>query len=445
MPKFSVIPVCPELPAVRSSKRETEEYRISLFTPLFGGGVEAGMPDETLPIRGTSIRGHLQFWWRATQSTTTYQELFQNHSELWGKTDKASPVEAEVEICDTPSESKPCAEYAPGDDGKLRLRWKSPLGGSNHKLPYVLFPFQGQLSSDRRAIVKEPASFIEAASFILRLRYPKVFPEDLKEGLKTAVWAWVNFGGLGARTRRGCGALLCKEFAPTKVDDLLHRFRIGSVNRGRDVRDWSTLPPDVLVGNQLAPLDAIEAWKNVIDLLQMFRQSEGIARNPGGRNRPGRSRYPEPETIRRVTGRRSPSHTRLSHIPDNAFPRAEFGLPIVFHFQGEREGEPRDTVLYPKVSDGEARERMASPLILKPLALANGKAVPLIMRLVTWPLAGVELKQGDNLLKLPEGTVVRGEELSTYPDSPLHVSPAGSAIEAFLCHARKNGFHEITQ
>ena len=38
-----------------------QDYRIKLLTPLFGGGVEAGKPDPTLPIRGTSIRGQLQF------------------------------------------------------------------------------------------------------------------------------------------------------------------------------------------------------------------------------------------------------------------------------------------------------------------------------------------------------------------------------------------------
>jgi hypothetical protein len=56
-------------------------------------------------------------------------------------------------------------------------------------------------------------------------------------------------------------------------------------------------------------------------------------------------------------------HSRLTDIPDDAFPRAELGLPIVFHFQ--EQGDPPDTVLYPaNDSQGKKRERMASPLIL---------------------------------------------------------------------------------
>jgi CRISPR-associated protein Cmr1 len=440
MPKADDIPVCPKPPATRSSGRATKEYRISVVTPLFGGGVEAGEPDETLPIRGTSIRGQLQFWWRATRGAgfTAHQELFARHAEVWGTTDRASPVEIDIRDVAV-SAPKPCAEYTGKNDGRLQLRWNSLFDSPNRELTYALFPFQGRLSKDRRSVEVRPAKFIETASFTLRLRYPTALGEDVE----TAVWAWVNFGGLGARTRRGCAALCCEELAPREINDLRGWFGTGVLNGGGNARDWPTMPSSVLIGNRLG--DPLDAWRKVIGLLQGFRQDEGIARNPGTQsNRPGRSRYPEPETIRRITGRRSTQHPRLAHIPDDAFPRAEFGLPIVFHFQGQ--GEPLDTVLYPSCGpNGDSRERMASPLILKPLVVADGKAVPLIMQLVTPGLVGVDLKQGNNSLNLPETTGVRAGRLATYRDSPLAGSASGSAIEAFLSHARRNGFREITR
>lgn len=250
----------------------------------------------------------------------------------------------------------------------------------------------------------------------------------------------MNLGGLGARTRRGCGALFCKEFAPKDSGDLERWFKNISLDSHDDVRDWPTTPNSMWV--RMEAEEPIEAWKKAVGLLQRFRQGENVGRNKGGGGRPGRSRWPEPETIRRVTGRRPSQHARLAHVPDDAFPRAEFGLPIVFHFQGQ--GEPPDTVLYPSsVPDGEVR--MASPLILKPLALANEKAVPLIMRLVTPPLTGVDLRQGNNSLNLPGSTVTRASRLATYRDSPLASSDAGSAIEAFLNYAKTQGFREITR
>jgi hypothetical protein len=143
-----------------------------------------------------------------------------------------------------------------------------------------------------------------------------------------------------------------------------------------------------------------------------------------------------------VTGTRAAQRPRLAHIPDDAFPRAEFGLPIVFHFQGQ--GEPPDTVLYPS-----GAERMASPLILKPLALANGKAVPLILQLVTPIVDALELKPANKAaaqeLDVSPDTellglrgmkpIIRGPELARRT-SPLAGSQKGSALDAFLNRAR---------
>ena len=134
----------------------------------------------------------------------------------------------------------------------------------------------------------------------------------------------------------------------------------------------------------------------------------------------------------------------MEHIPNDAFPRAELGLPIVFHFQGQ--GEPPDTVLYPdNDSEGRKRERMASPLILKPLALQSGESVPLILRLKTPALTGVDLRRGDTSLGLPPTTMTRDQRLAGYPNSPRAGSPNGAAIEAFLASARSEGFTEVTR
>ncbi|NIA13605.1 MAG: type III-B CRISPR module RAMP protein Cmr1 [Nitrospiraceae bacterium] len=431
MPKPNDIPHCPEVPAQRSSGCTTREYRISLITPLFGGGVEPGKPDVTLPIRGTSIRGQLQFWWRATRGGGAT-----DHAEVWGMTEKASPVQIEVRDVKA-GPPKSCAKYAPGQDGRKRLRWEQPFDSGS--LPYVLFPFQGQLSRNKREIEVPPAEFIEPASFVLRLCYP----ETLQQEIETAVRAWISFGGLGARTRRGCGALLCNELAPESVTEMQGWFRQTAGSRSGKVHDWPTLPSSVLIGTE--PQTPIDAWKRTIDLLQRFRQGAGFARNPGRQtNRPGRSWYPEPETIRRVTEQRALQHSRLEHIPDDAFPRAELGLPIVFHFQGR--SEPNDTVLYPANGpNGEQRERMASPLILKPLALADGRAVSMVVRLVTTPLKGVDLRREGVSLPLPETTVIRGARLATYRDSPLAGVASGSILDAFMGYARKDGFEEVTR
>lgn len=156
MPRADAIPECPQPPAARSSGRVTREYQISLITPLFGGGAEPDKTDEEFPIRGTSIRGQLQFWWRATRGArfANHRELFIRHGEIWGTTEKASPVEIDIDCRRlTAAPAQPCATYewnerARQGRGKWDLTWKGPFSRPENRrltnpLPYVLFPFQG--------------------------------------------------------------------------------------------------------------------------------------------------------------------------------------------------------------------------------------------------------------------------------------------------------------
>jgi len=430
-------------------------YEIELITPLFGGGVETQVNDPSFPIRVTSIRGQLQFWWRATVGAQyeTRQELRAAQSAVWGDTTRASRVQVRVEDVQG-TEPEPCARYETDRNRPGTFRsmptWNAPF--NNTALPYALFPFQGQLANGRRQIDIEPACCIHKAAFRLTVISHKDI--DFAKQVEPALWAWVNFGGLGSRTRRGCGAIVCKNFAEKSCNELLAKLKT-FMGDPAVVREWPTLAAAFLVGQEQS--SAIMAWNEVIQLFRDYRQGVEMGRNPGQQpNRPGRSRWPEPETIRRVTRQRLSRHSRLTDIPDDAFPRAELGLPIVFHFQ--EQGDPSDTVLYPaNDSEGKKRERMASPLILKPLALQSGKAVPLILRLKTPALTGVDLRRGDTSLSLPPATVIRDPRLAGYQDSPLNmeqfakqeerakVIETGSALEAFLAYAKSQGFTEVSR
>ena len=274
------------------------------------------------------------------------------------------------------------------------------------------------------------------------------------EAVEPAVWAWVNFGGLGGRTRRGCGTVFCKGFGPASVTsiDKWYRERVPAISYG--VRDWPTMPTHFLCQPSLGR--PLEQWNRVIGLLRDFRQKSGAGlghpRPPG----PDRSWYPEPDTIRRITDQHSPGHDPKLHLSDgkplpDGFPRAEFGLPIVFKFIDDREGDPKRTTLYPYVggkaedkgtlgspdihiSGGEVKERMASPLILKPLVLSKDDALAIILPMQTRALDHVALNDDRGKDKTPRHAVpVRDATLVGYPDSPiLGLSRIGSALEAFL-------------
>lgn len=438
MPRAEAIPVCPSRPI--PAQAQQQRYEIELITPLFGGGVVTRENDPAFPIRPTAIRGQLQFWWRATVGAAcrTNAELRAAQSAVWGDTGCASRVQVHVEVS-TVDPPRPCARFERDRKNNSIYgstpQWQEPL--NKPALPYALFPFQGQLARDRASIDVPPASCIHKARFQLTLSWQNDI--DFARQLEPALWAWVHFGGLGSRTRRGCGSICCKRLMARDRDTLITTLR--AYRAQGPVRDWPTLADAFLVGPELN--NALEAWNQVIALLRDFRQGVGIGRNPGEeRRRPGRSRWPEPETIREITNERHSRHPRMAQIPNNAFPRAAFGLPIVFHFKDK--GDPPDTVLYPAAGPEGPRERMASPLIIKPVALQNSRFAPIIVHLKSPTLPGVVLCEDKQQLSLPSPIVVSGAALVTYPDSPMAGrSSNGSAVEAFLAYARAHNFTRV--
>ena len=446
----SDIPTCPERPAARSTGT-SRDYEISLITPLFGGGVKTRENDPSFAIRPTAIRGQLQFWWRATvgaQYATTI-ELREEQSKVWGDTKQSSRVQICVELVEKLSEPKVCAVIKPNHKGRDQVFWEPPF--HNTSLPYALYPFQGKPANNEGPKV-EPASCIHMAKF--RLTIVCHIDVDFAKQVEPAIWAWVNFGGLGSRTRRGCGAIYCRELAPQRLDsvDKWYRDHVPEVSYG--IRVWPTMPTSFLSYSQCGkPCDQ---WDRVIGLLRDFRQKPG---NDPGYARPlgpDRSWYPEADTIRRITGRHSQGHDPSRHLsggnplPDG-FPRAEFGLPIVFKFIDDKSNEPKRSTLQPYV-DGqqidkgtanlpefhtigsELKERMASPVILKPLAFTKDIAVAIILPLQTRPLDNVALISDNGVDLIPQHALpVRHTAFVAYPDSPIRgLTKTGSALEAFL-------------
>lgn len=98
---ISVPPVSDEELKKLAERRPEEEktYSIKLITPMYGGGVVAGVNEQDRPVRVPSVRGNLRFWWRATRGTAfpSLEELKRREAEIWGSTERASPTWVEVD------------------------------------------------------------------------------------------------------------------------------------------------------------------------------------------------------------------------------------------------------------------------------------------------------------------------------------------------------------
>src|ERR1039457_479664 len=116
----SALPSCPPVPARRTCQDfPTLKLKMAVATPMFGGGVSPGQIDASLPIRASSVRGHLRFWWRATCGAEfdSIDKLREEETKVWGSSEQRSAVEA----CISVSTARPGAAYPPPDRLKYVL------------------------------------------------------------------------------------------------------------------------------------------------------------------------------------------------------------------------------------------------------------------------------------------------------------------------------------
>jgi len=208
---------------------------VELITPLLGGGVEPRKCDPITVIRTSAIRGHLRMWWRSFQSPQIGVDgLKRREDEVWGCTTNPSPV---VISCESNSAGR-----------VLRTNEIQELGIAGHNR---LFPIQVGDQTQVRAEVK----------FTLQLRYP----HELEQDVRMALRYWLNFGGLGSRSRRGAGAVFSEAYAFEKRDRIPPAFP-----NFQNPQAWPQIGQRVLI--HPAAETAGLAWRRSIDTYRQFRQ-----------------------------------------------------------------------------------------------------------------------------------------------------------------------------
>lgn len=341
------------------------ELRIKVITPIFGGSDKPGQVDPFRPISAKSIRGHLRFWWRAcvADNYKTSEDLFIAEADIWGgvnvpdgnaKVAKESKVKLTVDILKSGTVSD-------------NRKWQGPLR-------YALFPFSGNEDTKQN---EGAGKCLENVEFQLNIWCPTEIREEVAQALR----AWILFGGIGARTRRGCGSLFCVNWSdqlgdfPSNTKELIKKGLPQNCAQQIEPKWPNLFRTRQVIGEPKTP---VEAWSDAVGLMQKFRQGVDLdQKQNSSKRRYSKSKWPEADSIREN------AKTKCKHTPQGKsleyYPRADLGLPIVMQFPGCN-GCPRSHT----IGVGEdANGRMASPIILKPLAISESKAVPLVLLLNT--------------------------------------------------------------
>lgn len=398
-----------QLESQPAAGRWAATYKVHLLTPIFGGGVVAGQPDPELPIRTREVLYQLRFWWRILkiagllkassdpncsnrwsalseeEQTLLWSRLREEEKELFGwRGKKRSRVHAVIKMLAEPELQR------------------MPEWIQNHRS--LQYAFWSSLVEGKKCSCFD----LDSPAFELRLELdPATGQPQQKRELEKALRWGASFGGLGARTRRGMGAVWVQDESGMVLPPVTEEEAAAAD---------CTLK---ISPAQNSFTDPIAALGYGIRKLYKFRQG-----TPEGRSRRyGRSNWPEPDAIRRRAGHWDAKHdpsdlTGLNRpLSPDLYPRAAFGLPIQFPFKGgvdeieepddgtrknketrdfrrirEENGdpfylqgwEPTATQLVP-----ENRDRLASPLILRPRIEADGRYRCIALRLPE-PIAGLE-------------------------------------------------------
>ena len=425
----------------------TQVREYELITPLFGGGVETQKADPITVVRATEVRGQLRFWWRATrggQFGGSLEKMKKAEDALWGSTTEPSAVQIEVVI-----EKRGSPLIVSGRDGRPINNWDGDnISAGDPKSPYSYGAFP--LFSQPGKTLQEKVIF----------KIALMFPQDSRIDIEAALWAWEAFGGVGARTRRGFGAI---RYISSQKDDFNqppsdHQGATQWLRDSLKQHVASGIPPryvpyltidsmfvltkslrdcDLLWREKL--LDRLKAFRHQRERKLQWRRGRDRNSRPERKSAPGKNHWPEPDAIRRrakrwanYTERVGPTGQQEENIHDHqdstatsqidAFPRAAFGLPIQFGFKEDDQrnglpkgnnnspGDPGGTNLLRGVKSRhenrtEYYERLASPLILRPLACRDGQYIGIAIRLAGSELPeeleiGIELNRNTNVLEI---------------------------------------------
>lgn len=211
--------ICADQPAapVAARRRETFEVELRLVTPAFLAGAQQRAED--CDLRVPTLRGQLRWWWRTMHAGHVDSEtLRMMEAAVWGDTSQGSPVRLTLER----KTRRPPLNYSYADLQRSEgLPARSPI--TLMGLHYVSFGMddpkkdepKGEKSRQQRyylppgaswllkVVVRDQPPLTDKEGKVLR---PGVPAQVIREQVECALWLLTQFGGVGAKSRKGFGS-----------------------------------------------------------------------------------------------------------------------------------------------------------------------------------------------------------------------------------------------
>ena len=348
---------------------------LEVVSPLFLAGADQGEAE----LRTASIRGVLRFWFRAMMGGLTqgdWTKVASLEAAVFGNTERASRVRIRV-VPTSLRVVKPDGPPVNLRPGFLYLgfsfyRW------DRHQRGYRLL----------RAYFEPGSAF--RLDFSLR---PGPDGELLERVLWGTLWLWTHMGGLGARSRRGFGAVQVRSETPDlglkfkpppEPPQLVNHFRDGLRWIESAFREFAKRQGVPAAGSiftpsgsrpPLPPFSSLAKWRAVLVTRGNWNDWQGVLADLGRfircfRNQsPTDLRRPTPDYSRVVA-----RYLRNVSVASWDLTNDAFGLPIQFRSSSRGLSATLTWRL-----ENEDYDRRASPLMVRLLRLGGRYAVVLLL------------------------------------------------------------------
>jgi CRISPR-associated protein Cmr1 len=253
--------------------------KLRIVTPLFIGGAEQQEPEAEL--RESSIKGLLRFWYRVLYPNDPVSEarIFGGQ----GKGQGQSGILLRI------------------TDRKLSFGHKDDDRWNRTKTAYLGYGVIVRDKEKKKEITTRP--YINSGSrFSLTIRFNQfridqsfqyVLGED-KLRFKRALWAWLMFGGVGARSRKGFGSLFIESAAglddlpdlkvdsseelQTSIQAFIKEISLPKTIGLPDYTHWSEQARCLITGHGKSGEEALESLGCKISSLRSYKSTSRLAR-----------------------------------------------------------------------------------------------------------------------------------------------------------------------
>jgi hypothetical protein len=195
------------------------DIRVQLLTPLFGGGVEARKVDENHWLRPSEVKAGIRFWWRVLHGRS-----FPSSVNMWEK---------ESDLFGRPAKTDPKTNQQIGGRGVFSLGVESApvhpmLNARDYakpNTPQSVAYFAAAMDGGVK-LLAESQGRKEWPTGTIRIHWLPGTTDLDRDQVLHALSAFLVFGGVGSRTRKGAGAL-----APLTPEDAqaLKHYPVGGL------------------------------------------------------------------------------------------------------------------------------------------------------------------------------------------------------------------------